>query len=62
MGLATGAAAAGGSMGSPTDKVYRVTLRLDDGTIQTVLAESMPGYKAGDRVRYANGMVQRESQ
>lgn len=62
MGLATGAAAAGGAMGAPTDKVYRITLRLDDGTTQTVLSESMPGYKSGDRVRYANGMVQRESQ
>lgn len=60
MGLATGAAAAGGSMGSPTDKVYRVTLRLDDGTTQTILTESMPSYKTGDRVRYANGMAQRE--
>jgi hypothetical protein len=60
MGLATGAAAAGGAMGSPTDKVYRVTLRMDDGTTQTVLAESMPSYRSGDRVRYANGTVQRE--
>ena len=62
MGLSTGAAAAGGSLGSPSDKVYRVTVRLDDGTTQTVLAESMPSYKSGDRVRYANGIVTRESQ
>jgi hypothetical protein len=60
MGLSAGAAAAGGSMGSPTDKVYRVTLRLDDGTTQTVVSESMPSYKTGDRVRYANGSVTRE--
>lgn len=60
MGLASGAAAAGGTMGSPTSKVYRVTLRMDDGTTQTVIAESMPSYKNGDRVRYANGAVQRE--
>lgn len=62
MGLSSGAAAAGGSLGSPSDKVYRVTVRLDDGTTQTVLAESMPSYKSGDRVRYANGIVTRESQ
>jgi hypothetical protein len=61
MGLSTGAAAAGGSLGSPSDKVYRVTVRMDDGTTQTVLAESMPSYKSGDRVRYANGTVARES-
>lgn len=58
-----GAAAAGGTMlneGSPTDKVYRVTMRADDGTTQTVVLDSMPSYKAGDRIRYRNGSVQRE--
>ena len=60
MGLSAGASAAGGSLGSPSDKVYRITVRLDDGTTQTVLAESMPSYKSGDRVRYANGTVTRE--
>lgn len=62
MGLSAGAAAAGGSLGSPSDKIYRVTVRMDDGTTQTVLAESMPSYKSGDRVRYANGSVTRDSQ
>ncbi|MYN08923.1 hypothetical protein [Pseudoduganella aquatica] len=60
MGMASGAAAAGGTMGSPMDKVYRITVRMDDGTTQTVMAESMPSYKNGDRVRYANGVVTRE--
>ncbi|MRX09430.1 hypothetical protein GJ697_16435 [Pseudoduganella sp. FT25W] len=55
---AAGAAAAGGNMGSPTDKVYRVTVRLDDGSSQMVVEESMPSYKIGDRVRYGNGRVQ----
>ncbi|MQA37719.1 hypothetical protein [Rugamonas aquatica] len=55
-GLA-GAAAAGGSVGLPTDKVYRVTVRLDDGTTQMAVADSLPSYKIGDRVRYNNGMV-----
>ncbi|MQA20271.1 hypothetical protein [Rugamonas rivuli] len=53
----SGAAAAGGSVGLPTDKVYRVTVRLDDGTTQMTVADSLPGYKIGDRVRYNNGMV-----
>jgi outer membrane lipoprotein SlyB len=56
MGTA-GAAAAGGSMGAPTDKVYRVMLRMDDGSNQMVVEESMPSYKVGDRVRYSNGSV-----
>ena len=54
-----GAAAAGGSIGAPTDKVYRVTLRLDDGSTQMVVLDSMPSYKIGDRVRYNNGKVER---
>jgi hypothetical protein len=50
-----GAAAAGGM---PTDKVYRVTVRLDDGRMQMVVLESSPSYKIGDRIRYSNGSVQ----
>lgn len=54
-----GAAAAGGGIGAPTDKVYRVTVRLDDGSTQMVVLDSMPSYKIGDRVRYNNGAVER---
>jgi outer membrane lipoprotein SlyB len=50
-----GAAAAGGM---PGDKVYRVTVRLDDGSTQMVVLESSPSYKIGDRIRYSNGAVQ----
>jgi len=53
-----GAAAAGGSTGMPTDKVYRITVRMDDGSSQMVVVESQPGYRIGDRVRYNNGMVE----
>lgn len=55
---AVGAAAAGGSMGSPTDKVYRVTVKMDDGSSQMVVVDTMPSYKTGDRVRYSNGILQ----
>ncbi|WP_229205502.1 MULTISPECIES: hypothetical protein [unclassified Duganella] len=50
-----GAAVAGGL---PGDKVYRVTVRLDDGSTQMVVLESSPSYKIGDRIRYSNGAVQ----
>ncbi|MYM24788.1 hypothetical protein GTP46_19305 [Duganella sp. FT135W] len=50
-----GAAAAGGM---PGDKLYRVTVRLDDGSTQMVALESAPNYKIGDRIRYSNGTVQ----
>lgn len=53
-----GAAAAGGTTGTPTDKVYRVTVRMDDGGSQMVVLDSAPSYKIGDRVRYNNGAVQ----
>lgn len=53
-----GAAAAGGMTGTPTDKVYRVTVRMDDGSSQMVVLDSAPSYKIGDRVRYNNGAVQ----
>ncbi|MRW91268.1 hypothetical protein GJ699_14840 [Duganella sp. FT80W] len=58
MGSVGAAAAGGGASGSPTDKVYRVTVRMDDGSTQLVVLESQPGYKIGDRVRYSNGSVQ----
>jgi outer membrane lipoprotein SlyB len=55
---AVGAAAAGGTMGgSPTDRVYRVTVRMDDGSSQLVVVDAMPGYKIGDRVRYNAGTL-----
>lgn len=56
---AVGAAAAGGSVGSPTDRVYRVTVRMDDGSSQMVVVDSKPSYKTGDRVSYSNGMLQK---
>jgi hypothetical protein len=55
---AAGAAAAGGSMGgSSSDRVYRVTVRMDDGSSQLVVVDSIPGYKIGDRVRFSNGTL-----
>jgi hypothetical protein len=55
---AIGAAAAGGAMtGSPTDRVYRVTVRMEDGSSQLIVVDSMPSFKIGDRVRYSNGTL-----
>lgn len=54
-----GAMAAGGSIGSPTDRVYRISVSMDDSSKQTVILDSMPNFKAGDRVRYSNGELQR---
>ena len=55
-----GGAAAGGTVGSPSDKVYRVTVRMDDGSTQSIVLDTMPSsYRVGDRVRYSNGSLQR---
>jgi hypothetical protein len=51
---ASGSTAAGGS-----DKVYRVTLHMDDGSTRVITQEVMPTFRAGDRVRLENGMVLR---
>ncbi|TCS34683.1 glycine zipper 2TM protein [Paucimonas lemoignei] len=40
-------------------QVYRVTLRMDDGTIQTLVQESTPSLRIGDRVRISNGVIER---
>jgi outer membrane lipoprotein SlyB len=57
---AVGAAAVGGTSGTsgaPGAPVYRVTVRMDDGSSQTIVVDAMPAYKVGDRVRYNNGAI-----
>ncbi|HCY64463.1 MAG TPA: hypothetical protein DHV59_16900 [Oxalobacteraceae bacterium] len=40
-------------------QVYRITLHMDDGTAQTLLQESVPSLRIGDRVRISNGVIER---
>ena len=35
--------------------LYRVTVRMDDGSVRSVSLPSAPGYAVGDRVRVLNG-------
>lgn len=61
-GAYSGSNQSGGSgtaTGASGDMVYRLTLRLDDGTVKSVTQESQPSIQAGDRARLANGIVQR---
>lgn len=53
----SGTAATGGA---GSDMVYRVTVRLDDGTMKAVTQETTPTYQIGDRVRLASGTIQRQ--
>lgn len=52
----TGAGATGSSTG---DRVYRITLRMDDGSTQVVTQEWAPVFSTGDRVRTISGAIQR---
>lgn len=62
---ATVAGAAGGALAGHqmeknargSDQVYRITVRMDDGTVQTLAQETAPQVAAGDRVRLANGTI-----
>lgn len=65
---ATIAGAAGGALAghaienrqaANTQQVYRVTLRMDDGSVQNLIQESAPTLRIGDRVRVVNGVVER---
>jgi outer membrane lipoprotein SlyB len=65
---ATIAGAAGGALAghaienrqaANAQQVYRVTLRMDDGSVQNLIQESAPTLRIGDRVRVVNGVVER---
>lgn len=65
--VATVAGAAGGAYAGhqiekrtrKDDEVYRVTIRMDDGSLQAYTQEMLPDLRIGDRVRIANGVVSR---
>lgn len=57
-------AAVGGSTGTTggsmtSDRVYRITVRMDDGTTQMITQESTPAFSTGDRIRVADGAIVR---
>jgi uncharacterized protein YcfJ len=63
--VTTVAGAAGGAYvgnevdkkGQADDPVYKVTIRMEDGTIQSFAQESEPLVKQGDRVKITRGVV-----
>ena len=60
-GAAVGGALGTGATGAPAtgERVYRITLRTDDGSTQVVTQEWMPTFSSGDRVRVNSGVIQR---
>ena len=59
--MQTGASGTGGTGGAAANNMlYRVTLRLDDGSTRTFLQNSQPGFQIGDRVSVQKGVIQRQ--
>lgn len=58
-GAGTMAGAAVGGTTPTSDRVYRVTLRMDDGSTRVVTQEWAPTFRSGDRVNLSGGEIQR---
>jgi outer membrane lipoprotein SlyB len=55
---ASGSSSTGTTGSSMTsDRVYRVTLRMDDGSTQVVTQDTTPSFRSGDRVNHSGGMI-----
>ena len=50
---------AGSTAGASGNMMYRVTLRLDDGTTRTFMQNTQPAFQIGDRVSVQRGVMQR---
>ncbi|PIG27009.1 hypothetical protein CLU93_1234 [Janthinobacterium sp. 35] len=50
---------AGSTSGAAGNMLYRVTLRLDDGTTRTVMQNTQPVFQIGERVSVQKGVMQR---
>lgn len=50
---------AGTTSGATGSMMYRVTLRLDDGTTRTFVQHTQPAFQIGDRVSVQRGVMQR---
>ncbi len=65
--VATVAGAAGGAYvghelenrQKPTSDAYKITVRMEDGSHQTLIQSTNSGFRVGDRVRSQNGTWQR---
>lgn len=52
-------AAVGGTAATTSDRVYRITLRMDDGSTRVITQEWAPTFRSGDRVNLSGGEIQR---
>jgi outer membrane lipoprotein SlyB len=57
-GAVGGSGASGTTGSSSADRVYRITIRMDDGSTQVITQETTPDFRSGDRVNLASGAIQ----
>ncbi|MDN2717013.1 hypothetical protein [Janthinobacterium sp. SUN120] len=50
---------AGSTSGAAGNMLYRITLRLDDGTTRTFVQNTQPAFQIGDKVSVQKGVMQR---
>jgi hypothetical protein len=53
----SGTAGTTGSSSMGDEKMYRITLRMDDGTTRVVTQDKSPNFRNGDRVNMMDGMI-----
>ncbi|HEU4851703.1 MAG TPA: hypothetical protein VFT37_06065 [Telluria sp.] len=56
-GSSSAGATGSSSTATGSDQVHRVTLRMDDGSMVSVVQEIAPTFKSGDRVNVTNNMI-----
>jgi outer membrane lipoprotein SlyB len=58
MGSSSSGQAGGSRTATGSDQVHRVTVRMDDGSMVSIVQEAAPTFKSGDRVHVSNNMIQ----
>lgn len=53
----SGTSGAMGRTGTESDRIYRITVRMDDGTSRMLMQERAPSFRPGDRVTVSNDMI-----
>ena len=56
-GSSTAGATGSSSTATGSDQVHRVTVRMDDGSMVSIVQEAAPMFKSGDRVHVSNNMI-----
>ena len=56
-GAAVGSSGTGAGTSASSDRVYRITVRMNDGSTRVITQESAPTFKRGARVRVENDMI-----